>query len=167
MYRYLAEPRNILAEPLGSAEPRLKNTDLHRQKTEFPTIVKLFFNQSQCRRLVALIPGLIHPRFSFVTSFIVVHSNRNSELKISEFKGSFIFIHFHSFIVVQRKSQMNGNRYTEHELSKFKTIFFILYIRLHSFSFVIFIFTLLYSSPRVKCKHFIMYLFEFLHTVQI
>ncbi len=26
MVRYLAEPRNILAEPLGSAEPRLKNT---------------------------------------------------------------------------------------------------------------------------------------------
>ena len=28
MFRYLAEPRNILAEPLGSAEPRLKNTGL-------------------------------------------------------------------------------------------------------------------------------------------
>ena len=28
MFRYLAEPRNILAEPLGSTEPRLKNTDL-------------------------------------------------------------------------------------------------------------------------------------------
>jgi hypothetical protein len=26
MIRYLAEPRNILAEPLGSSEPRLKNT---------------------------------------------------------------------------------------------------------------------------------------------
>ncbi len=26
MFRYLAEPRNILAEALGSAEPRLKNT---------------------------------------------------------------------------------------------------------------------------------------------
>ncbi len=26
MFRNLAEPRNILAEPLGSAEPRLKNT---------------------------------------------------------------------------------------------------------------------------------------------
>jgi hypothetical protein len=26
MFRYLAEPRNILPEPLGSAEPRLKNT---------------------------------------------------------------------------------------------------------------------------------------------
>ena len=28
MVRYLAEPRNILAEPLGSAEPGLKNTDI-------------------------------------------------------------------------------------------------------------------------------------------
>ncbi len=28
MSRYLAEPRSILAEPLGSAEPRLKNTAL-------------------------------------------------------------------------------------------------------------------------------------------
>jgi hypothetical protein len=28
MVRYLAEPRNILAEPLGSAEPKLKNTAL-------------------------------------------------------------------------------------------------------------------------------------------
>jgi hypothetical protein len=28
MVRYLGEPRNILAEPLGSAEPRLKNTGL-------------------------------------------------------------------------------------------------------------------------------------------
>ena len=28
MFRYLAEPRNILAEPLGSPEPRLKNTAL-------------------------------------------------------------------------------------------------------------------------------------------
>jgi hypothetical protein len=28
MFRYLAEPRNILAEPLGFAEPRLKNTGL-------------------------------------------------------------------------------------------------------------------------------------------
>ena len=28
MVRYLAEPRNILAEPLGSEEPRLKNTVL-------------------------------------------------------------------------------------------------------------------------------------------
>ncbi len=28
MVRYLEEPRNILAEPLGSAEPRLKNTAL-------------------------------------------------------------------------------------------------------------------------------------------
>ncbi len=28
MVRYLAEPINILAEPLGSAEPRLKNTAL-------------------------------------------------------------------------------------------------------------------------------------------
>jgi hypothetical protein len=28
MFRYLGEPRNILAEPLGSAEPRLKNTAL-------------------------------------------------------------------------------------------------------------------------------------------
>ena len=27
-FRYLAEPRTILAEPLGSAEPRLKNTGL-------------------------------------------------------------------------------------------------------------------------------------------
>jgi hypothetical protein len=31
--RYLAEPRNILAEPLGSAEPRLKNTALVNNKT--------------------------------------------------------------------------------------------------------------------------------------
>jgi hypothetical protein len=29
MFRYLAEPKNILAEPLGFAEPRLKNTALH------------------------------------------------------------------------------------------------------------------------------------------
>ncbi len=28
MFRYLAEPRITLAEPLCSAEPRLKNTDL-------------------------------------------------------------------------------------------------------------------------------------------
>jgi hypothetical protein len=28
MSRYSAEPRSILAEPLGSAEPRLKNTGL-------------------------------------------------------------------------------------------------------------------------------------------
>jgi hypothetical protein len=28
MVRYLTEARNILAEPLGSAEPRLKNTGL-------------------------------------------------------------------------------------------------------------------------------------------
>jgi hypothetical protein len=28
MVRYLGEPRNNLAEPLGSAEPRLKNTAL-------------------------------------------------------------------------------------------------------------------------------------------
>ena len=28
MVKNLAEPRNILAEPLGSAEPRLKNTAL-------------------------------------------------------------------------------------------------------------------------------------------
>ena len=112
-----------------------------RQKTEFPTIVKLFFNQSQCRRLVALIPRLIHPRFSFVTSFIVVH----------------------------RKSQMSGNRNTELQLAYLKWSFiFILYIRLRSFSFVIFIFTLFYSSPSVKWKkHFIMCLFEFLHIVQI
>ncbi len=31
MFRYLAEPRNILAEPLGSAEPRLKNTGLDKK----------------------------------------------------------------------------------------------------------------------------------------
>ncbi len=29
MSRYLAEPRSILADPLGSAEPRLKNTALN------------------------------------------------------------------------------------------------------------------------------------------
>jgi hypothetical protein len=29
MVRYLAEPRNILAEPLGSEEPGLKNTGLN------------------------------------------------------------------------------------------------------------------------------------------
>ncbi len=28
MFRYLAEPRNILTEPVGSVEPRLKNTAL-------------------------------------------------------------------------------------------------------------------------------------------
>ncbi len=33
MSRYLAEPRSILAEPLGSAEPRLKNTGLEAHKT--------------------------------------------------------------------------------------------------------------------------------------
>jgi hypothetical protein len=31
MFRYLAEPINILAEPLGSAEPRLKNTALRNE----------------------------------------------------------------------------------------------------------------------------------------
>jgi hypothetical protein len=31
MFRYLAEPRNILAEPLGSMEPRLKNTAVEVQ----------------------------------------------------------------------------------------------------------------------------------------
>jgi hypothetical protein len=30
MVRYLVEPRNILAEPLGSSEPRLKNTAVER-----------------------------------------------------------------------------------------------------------------------------------------
>jgi hypothetical protein len=34
MVRYLAEPRNILAEPLGSAEPRLKNTALELPSTQ-------------------------------------------------------------------------------------------------------------------------------------
>jgi hypothetical protein len=34
MVRYLAEPRNILAEPLGSAEPRLKNTGLRERTTD-------------------------------------------------------------------------------------------------------------------------------------
>ncbi len=29
MFRYLAEPRITLAEPLGSTEPRLKNTALN------------------------------------------------------------------------------------------------------------------------------------------
>ena len=32
MFRYLAEPRNILAEPLGSAEPRLGITGLEGSK---------------------------------------------------------------------------------------------------------------------------------------
>jgi hypothetical protein len=31
---YLAEPNNILAEPLGSREPRLKNTALTTEKTK-------------------------------------------------------------------------------------------------------------------------------------
>ncbi len=34
MVKYLAEPRNILAEPLGSAEPRLKNTVLDHNKSK-------------------------------------------------------------------------------------------------------------------------------------
>ncbi len=36
MFRYLAEPRNILAEPLGSTEPRLKNTDVGRGLNKIP-----------------------------------------------------------------------------------------------------------------------------------
>jgi hypothetical protein len=31
MVRYLGEPINILAEPLGSAEPRLKNTVIYHE----------------------------------------------------------------------------------------------------------------------------------------
>ncbi len=47
MFRNLAEHRNILAEPLGSAEPRLKNTELghkiHNQEVDGsnPTIYSL------------------------------------------------------------------------------------------------------------------------------
>jgi hypothetical protein len=38
MFRYLAEPRNILAEPLGSAEPWLKNTVLDLRKSSLQLI---------------------------------------------------------------------------------------------------------------------------------
>ena len=41
MFRYLTEPRNILTETLGSAEPRLKNNDIRINPYYQPTIVKI------------------------------------------------------------------------------------------------------------------------------
>jgi hypothetical protein len=46
MFRYLAEPRNILAEPVGSAEPRLKNTGLEKPQNYGGTFCSFKFKIS-------------------------------------------------------------------------------------------------------------------------